>query len=302
MSAKKGENAASPAGPKSTPTTSDRSADKSVVDTAQPPPDADGQKEQQPSTGKGERVEAPSKVKQEVAQQPGPSKPHHAPSAKINWEKWGVLVPYATPIVAFASAILALVGVIVAARTATVAAKAAQDSIELTREMSQLAQRAWVAPIQIGGQPEVGQPFRVFVTIRNSGNTFAKEVRVATSFVSRDDGTLPNYAKVDKMEGIEGTPGVGLLAPNTVYQLSAFLNADKEKKLNKAEVDAIDSGKVAVFAYGKIAYWDIFGVEHWTKFSVQYQEGKYKATEQFNDADNNRAPPAKDLTTPAKGD
>jgi hypothetical protein len=71
MTAKKGENATSPASPKSTPTTSDRSADKPVVDTAQPPPDADGQKEQQPSTGKSERVEAPSNLRQEVAQQPG---------------------------------------------------------------------------------------------------------------------------------------------------------------------------------------------------------------------------------------
>ena len=108
-------------------------------------------------------------------------------------------------LVASATAFVALAGVIVAAKSAADAAKAAQDSIELTREMSQLAQRAWVGVVEIKGEPTVGQPFRVFVTIRNSGATFAKGVRVATYFVSKDDGTLPNYAKADQMEGIQGT-------------------------------------------------------------------------------------------------
>ena len=74
--------------------------------------------------------------------------------------------------------------------------------------MSQLGQRAWVGVVEIKGEPTEGQPFRVFVTIRNSGTTFAKGLRVATYFVSKDDGTMPDYAKADKMEGIQGTPGV----------------------------------------------------------------------------------------------
>ena len=156
-------------------------------------------------------------------------------------------------IVALAGVIVTVAGVIVAAKSAADAAKAAQDSIELTREMSQLAQRAWVGVVEIKGEPTVGQPFRVFVTIRNSGATFAKGVRVATYFVSKDDGTLPNYAKADQMEGIQGTPGVILLPP--------------------------------------IVYSDIFGVEHWTTYSARYHQGAYVVTEQFNDADDTRAPP-----------
>ena len=94
---KEGENAASPAGPKSTPTTSDRSADKPGADTA-PPPEVDGQKEQ-PSTGKSERVEATSKVKQ------GSQETATCFLYQINWEKWAVLVlAVAGVIVAFAGA------------------------------------------------------------------------------------------------------------------------------------------------------------------------------------------------------
>ena len=286
MSAKKDENAASRR-PKSEPMPADQSVEETVVDA--PPPALDGQKEQ-PSKGESERVEASGKIKEEVAQQPARGEPLVASYATMTWQMRAVIIAALGVIVASFGVFFAAAS----AENAAKAAKAAQDGIALTREMSQLQQRAWVAPVAITGEPRVGQPFRVDVLIRNSGNTFAKGVRVATYFISIDDATMPNYAKADAMVGTRGTPAVALLSPNTTYRLSAFLNTYDQKKLNAAEVDAIMSGKVQVYAYGKIVYSDIFGVEHWTTYSARYHEAGYQATEQFNDADGNRSPPPKE--------
>ena len=257
MSAKKDENAASRR-PKSAPMPSEQSVEETVGDAS--PPALDGQKEQ-PFKGESERGEASGKIKEEVAQQPARGEPRLASYGTTNWQQiWEVSIPALSVIVAIFGVCFAAAS----AENAAKAAKAAQDGIALTREMSQLEQRAWVAPVAIMGEPRVGQPFRVDVLIKNSGNTFAKGVRVATYFVSIDDGTMPNYVKADALGGTRGTPAVALLSPNTTYRLSAFLNTYDQKKLNAAEVDAIMSGKVQVYAYGKIVYSDIFGVEHWS--------------------------------------
>ncbi len=144
------------------------------------------------------------------------------------------------------------------------------------------------------------------VGIQNSGKTFAREVEVAIYCALRSDFLSDSdLAKAAKLE-MTGPGEISLapLTPNTIYLLTGYLFDDRERKLTQSEVEQIQSGKVKLFVFGKIAYKDIFDVEHWTTFSVRYRpvDGKYEATNQFNDVDNNRAPPPKEATAPAKGD
>src|SRR5437879_5170932 len=60
---------------------------------------------------------------------------------------------------------------------ATKAAKAAEDSVLLAKENTHLDQRAWMAIASISGAPNIGEVFRVTITIRNTGKTPAKKVR-----------------------------------------------------------------------------------------------------------------------------
>jgi hypothetical protein len=57
---------------------------------------------------------------------------------------------------------------------ATKAARAADESIRLTREMSRLDQRAWVAAKGIAGIPEIGKPLTVIVAYGNTGKRRGK--------------------------------------------------------------------------------------------------------------------------------
>src|SRR5262245_17921938 len=95
-----------------------------------------------------------------------------------------------------------------------------------------------------------------------------------------------------------GTISVALAAPEVNYDLNGYLFSERDRPLDKAVVDDIESDKVKLFVYGQILYRDIFDVAHWTKFCCRYRphDQKYEATERFNDADNNRAPPPKEAT------
>jgi hypothetical protein len=53
---------------------------------------------------------------------------------------------------------------------ATKAAKAAEDSVALATQNAHLDQRAWIGLASVSGAPNVGQPFRVTIAIRNTGN------------------------------------------------------------------------------------------------------------------------------------
>ena len=64
---------------------------------------------------------------------------------------------------------------------ATRAAKAAEDSITFARNSAHLDQRAWVAPIDVTGKPEEGKPYKVAVTFKNTGRTFAKNSPMRSS-------------------------------------------------------------------------------------------------------------------------
>src|SRR6266404_530339 len=57
------------------------------------------------------------------------------------------------------------------------ATRAATEALKFTRENSHIDQRAWVAPINTDGKPEIGKYYEIRVTVRNTGKTFARRLK-----------------------------------------------------------------------------------------------------------------------------
>ena len=234
---------------------------------------------------------APAQNEVPAANEPPTSKDQSVPeAAQSNWtqsEKYHFCL----------EVILAVIGLIAlyvyyfqleemrkSTNAATRAAKAAEDSITLTREMSRLDQRAWVAPIAFEGIPEAGKPLTVNVEYKNSGKTFARNLQISFFAHTVAKGKEPNFDRVnDEPKGERSTvllsPGAESASPR-VFQ-----------PITKDEMKRINSGDLEFFIYGKMTYLDVFDFPHWTTFCARYNKnGYYTLYHKHNEADNDRAP------------
>jgi hypothetical protein len=169
---------------------------------------------------------------------------------------------------------------------ATKAAIAAEQSIALAKASTQLDQRAWVAVTSITTkQPEIGQPYKPVIVVKNSGKTFAKKMRFAGSWRLMPKGTYPDFAEEDRTLR-EGADGSGfILAPNSEHNLTDVARTP----LSEEEGSGYKSGDLQMFVYGKITYADVFGCEHWTTFCAVLTPEGYSAVGEHNDVDDNRS-------------
>ena len=118
------------------------------------------------------------------------------------------------------------------------ATRTAKQGLELTKEMSQLDQRPWLAPIYIEGKPEADKPFQVSITLRNSGKTFAQKVEVCTICSTAVDESQLDFTRAERMEQGPGTISVALAAPEANYFLPGYLSHDRQKPLDKVTIEA----------------------------------------------------------------
>jgi hypothetical protein len=141
------------------------------------------------------------------------------------------------------------------------------------------------APIAIGRIPEVGKQLTASVTYKNTGKTFARNLKIAFFAHGVDKGEKPNFARVDEEPKFEQS--IVLLAPGeetTSHRLSK-----KGEPITEEEMKRINSGELEFFVYGKITYMDVFDCPHWTTFCGRYnRSGGYDVYREHNDADNNR--------------
>ena len=173
---------------------------------------------------------------------------------------------------------------------ATKAATAAEESIKLTKEMSRLDRRAWVAPMAIAGKPEIDKPFSIKLTVQNTGKSFAKKVILVFAVEGVRDEKGPNFTRAEQITPEQPVKSVNLIAPNAVVTATRSLKPDE--KLTAEDIRQIESGELQAFAFGKIVYTDIFDSQHWTTFCYRFYPatGGFTAYHQYNEADNDSAP------------
>jgi hypothetical protein len=166
---------------------------------------------------------------------------------------------------------------------ATEAARAASKGLE----MSRLDQRAWVAPFDIQGVPEVDKPYNVIVFMKNTGKTFAKRVEIAMGAEVILKGQQPTFYRLS--EPAPANRSSGMIAPNAGFNAAFEINPN----VTLGELKLYNSRDKLIYVYGRIPYKDIFDCDHWTRFCLVY-DGKsgYRPCEQkdSNDADNGKCP------------
>jgi hypothetical protein len=180
------------------------------------------------------------------------------------------------------------------ADAATRAAESAEESVTLakeSRDLSRLDQRAWVGPFEVTGTPQADQVFKITVSVKNTGKTFAKffSSDILVTRIGKDD-QIPDF-KQSEEEYRSASKGmsVSVLPPNGVS--SSIVAVKKGEKLTKDEVNSLQSGEIKLFVFGKATYKDIFGCEHWTTYCwLLNTDWQYQAYETYNDADDNQCP------------
>jgi hypothetical protein len=174
------------------------------------------------------------------------------------------------------------------ADAATKAAKAAEASITFAEENAHLDQRAWVAFINVSGTPVVDSSLSVAVKVKNSGKTFAKNLRMYVYFQETKEGGKPDFSE-DETSHSGGS--VFLLAPNGEYEskTDVFSGITETGKVTQGQIDDWKTGKKNFFVCAKLTYDDIFGCSHWTTLcNYLSRDLQYRAYREHNDADDNR--------------
>jgi hypothetical protein len=131
--------------------------------------------------------------------------------------------------------------------------------VEVARNNARLDQRAWVAPASAEGKPTEGNLLSVAVIFKNTGKTFATNVKVRGCLRYRPDATEPDWDK--EIESVSPT-SAGIMAPNGDY----FSQSNTPIPVTEDMMKELDAGRAVYFLFGQIDYSDIFKKPHWTRF------------------------------------
>lgn len=157
-------------------------------------------------------------------------------------------------------------------------------------EATHLDQRAWVAAAVTSSGFEVGKEFVATITVRNTGKTFAKDVRVfcRSDAIARGE-TQPDFAKYDDTGVARPENTSALLAPG-MELIFTLGDKDGARKLTAEHLALLKSGEHIVWVHGKITYKDVFKCDHWTTFCVKLNPStlQFASCEAYDDADDNR--------------
>jgi hypothetical protein len=162
-----------------------------------------------------------------------------------------------------------------AAISAKYSARSAKKAVELAQQNFTLEHRAWIGPDRVVAEAIIlGHRYTPEVMLKNSGQTYAKHVRVACNWnqfeKTVDDEYTFDFEDIDKAL-LNPRGGDALLPPNAEYRviIKAFDGGMVEHDI----IGPIASEQVRLFVYGKVSYIDIFDCAHWTKFCFRLQPG-----------------------------
>jgi hypothetical protein len=147
-----------------------------------------------------------------------------------------------------------------------------------------------VAPVAIDGVPEVGKEFQAVVTVKNTGRTFAKNLKFRITHETIPAGQLPTFSE-DREGALDKVESVILLPPDGPTGLPTV--NDVHAPVASGTIDLLRRGEVTLFIHGRMTYEDIFGCTHWTTFCYRLlpENFRYRTYETHNDTDDNQCPP-----------
>lgn len=155
------------------------------------------------------------------------------------------------------------------------------QSIDLTRHMAKIDERAWVGVESITGSPKAGEILRLGIVLKNSGKTFAKKVRNGIDTYETSAHEAP------ETEVLVNEQRYTVLAPGqlfTIWRRPDYVDKDAAERVTKETVH--------FFVKAKITYDDIFGCEHWLKVCARFNPftQTYEMCSTYNDADGETCP------------
>lgn len=168
------------------------------------------------------------------------------------------------------------------------AAKAATASVQQARESAHIDQRSWIGAVAIDGTPSPNSRFKIDVTLKNTGKTFAKNVTVKSAILRSKNWKIPDFDAL--LKPIE-PKGQGILAPDGEFH-SVMTTPDN---ITEQELLDIEVGDVTLYIFGQTTYEDVFFCKHWTHFCFvlagDREAGwKHNAYQSYNEADANCGP------------
>jgi hypothetical protein len=160
-------------------------------------------------------------------------------------------------------------------------------------EIARLDQRAWVAVTDVVGTPKEGQEFEISVHMKNTGKTFARNLKLIRAIEAVTGNNSSPHFSEDNMDTTKLTTGEtlgpALFAPNGDLYGNMILHP--HEAMTKEHLEMIESGDAIVYVHGKMTYDDIFGCHHWTTYCFRLTpELKFTACETHNDSDDNCIP------------
>ncbi|MHB8271248.1 hypothetical protein [Bradyrhizobium sp.] len=156
--------------------------------------------------------------------------------------------------------------------------KEAKKANEISEKSVLSANRAWVgiesAAIEV---LEIGEPIKGLITIRNTGQSPALQLRgrFNTAVLKKEESPEdPATIQID--------PPTNVLIPNGSYLYPIFSGS----ALTQQAMDLIRAGDVRIWIVGKVEYWDASGFPHRSIYKLSYDiESKgFGATTDGNDA------------------
>jgi hypothetical protein len=173
---------------------------------------------------------------------------------------------------------------------ATKAAVAAEDGIRKAEASAHLDQRAWLGATNVDGQLVKDQKYKVDVTLKNTGKTFARKVTLRAGILRVPNWQIPNFDEI--LDSVEAKSR-GLIPPDGMMHFIKETSAVIDEK----GLSDIETGAYNLFIFGKTTYEDIFFCEHWTTFCyIVHGSDKsgwnHDAYQSYNDADSNCGPTA----------
>ena len=168
-----------------------------------------------------------------------------------------------------------------------------QAQLDEQRADFRLDQRAWIGVETIDPDPimpEIGKPFTVHITIKNTGKTPAMKINSRGRGESIVKNSTANFSYVDIT-----TYKAGFLTPGGTFVIGSTPIVDPQTNQSKIfdfeTVNNITMKAITLYVHGRIDYNDIFGDQHWLTYcatlSVPFN-GKFGFCDTHNDTDDYR--------------
>jgi hypothetical protein len=131
-----------------------------------------------------------------------------------------------------------------------------------------LDQRAWVSVTGISGYPEVGKPWQIRLTYRNTGKTVAKNLTLRFALDNEPSGAI---RAPDDLKYFRFSNGA-ILSPGSVVNTDLFAGGlvESPRPMPQNIFDGYAAGTMQLRVLGEFTYEHIFGQKHYTKFCYDY--------------------------------